>query len=44
MDALPSDFPLLKGVDYIIVESAKLLGLPVCIKQFLSNNRGDEKF
>ena len=36
--------PLLKGADYIVVESAKLLGLPVCVKPFLSNNRGDKNF
>ena len=44
LDAIPSDLPLLKGVDYIVVESAKSLGLPVCVKPFLSNNRGDENF
>ena len=44
LDAIPSDFPLLKGADYIVVESAKSLGLPVCVKPFLSNNRGDENF
>ena len=44
MDALPSDCPLLKGADYIIVESAKSLGLPVYIKPFLSNNRNDGNF
>ena len=42
LDALPSDFPLLKGADYIVAEGAKSLGLPVCIKPFLSNNRHDE--
>ena len=36
--AVPSDFPLLKGADYIVVESAKSLGLPVCVKPFLSGN------
>ena len=35
--AVPSDFPLLKGADYIVVESAKSLGLPVCIKPFLDH-------
>ena len=44
MDALPSDFPQLKGADYIVAESAKSLGLPVCVKPFLSNNRADENF
>ena len=44
LDALPLDFQLLKGADYILVESAKSLGLPVCVKPFLSNNRGDENF
>ena len=34
--AVPSDFPLLKGADYIVAESAKSLGLPVCVKPFLS--------
>ena len=33
--ALPSDFPLLKGADFIVVESAKSLGLPICVKPFL---------
>ena len=43
LDALPLDFPLLKGADYIVVESAKSLGLPVCVKPFLnSNSRLDE--
>ena len=36
LDALPSDFLLLKGADYIVVESAKSLGLPVCVKPLLS--------
>ena len=44
LDALPMDFPLLKGGDYIVFESAKSLGLPVCVKPFLSNNRRDENF
>lgn len=35
LDSLPSDFPLLKGADYVVVESAKSLGLPVCVKPFL---------
>ena len=35
LDVMPSDFPLLKGADYIVVESAKSLGLPVCVKPFL---------
>ena len=35
--AVPSDFPLLKGADYIVVESAESLGLPVCVKPFLSD-------
>ena len=35
LDSLPSDFALLKGADYIVVESAKSLGLPVCVKPFL---------
>ena len=38
LDSLPSDLPLLKGADYIVVESAKLLGLPVCVMPFLSNS------
>ena len=38
LDALPSDFPLLKGADYIVVESAKSLGLSVCVKPFLSGD------
>ena len=33
---------LLKGANYIVAESAKPLGLPVCVKPFLSNNRADE--
>ena len=44
LDALLSDFLLLKGADYIVVESAKSLGLPVCVKPFLSSNRDDENF
>ena len=36
LDAFPSDFPLLKGADYIVVESAKSLDLPVCVKPILS--------
>ena len=36
--ALPADFPLLKGADYIVVESAKSLGLPVCVKPLLSGH------
>ena len=44
LDALPLDLPLLKGADYIVVESAKSLDLPVCVKPFLSNNRYDENF
>ena len=44
LEALPSNFPLLKGADHIVVESAKSLGLPVCVKSFLSNNRRDENF
>ena len=36
LGALPSGFPLLKGADYIVVESAKSLGLPVCVKPLLS--------
>ena len=39
--AVPSDFPLLKGADYIVVESAKSLGLPVCVKPFLSYDHAD---
>ena len=35
LDALPSDFPLLKGADYIVVETARSLGLPVCVKPFI---------
>ena len=38
LDELPSDFPLLKGADYILIESAKSLGLPVCVKPFLSSD------
>ena len=44
LDALPSDFPPLKGADYIVVESAKSLGLPVCVKPFLNNATYDENF
>ena len=45
LDALPSDFPLLKGADYIVVESAKSLGLPVCVKPFVDNDyREDQDF
>ena len=44
LDALRSDFSLLKGADYIVVESAKLLGLPVCVKPFLSNATHDDSF
>ena len=40
LDGLPSDFPLLKGADYIVVESAKSLGLSVCVKPFLSSDGG----
>ena len=36
--AVPSDFPLLKGADYIVAESAKSLGLPVCVRPFLGQN------
>ena len=43
LDALPSDFPLLKGADYIVAESAKSLGLPVCVKPFLSEDVVDYK-
>ena len=43
LDALPSDFPLLKGSDYIVVESVKSLGLPVCVKPFLDNDRRDDQ-
>ena len=42
LDSLPSDFPLLKGADYIVVESAKSLGLPVCVKPFLHSWMEDE--
>ena len=43
LDALPSDASaLLKGADHIVVKSAKSLGLPVCVKPFLNNNRGRE--
>ena len=42
--ALPVDLPLLKGADYIVGESAKSLGLPVCVKPLLSNNRHDKNF
>ena len=41
LDALPTDFPLLKGADYIVVESVKSLGLPVCVKPLLS---GDDAY
>ena len=37
LDSLPSDFPMLKGADYIVAESAKSLGLPVCVKPFLGD-------
>ena len=37
LDVLPSSLPLLNGADYIVVESAKSLGLPVCVKPFLSS-------
>ena len=40
LDGLPSDFPLLKGADYIVVESAKSLGLPVCVKPFPNSDGG----
>ena len=36
--AVPLDFPLLKGADYIVAESAKSLGLPVCVKPFLGQD------
>ena len=36
--AVPSDFPLLKGADYIVAESAKSLGLPVCVRPFLGQD------
>ena len=38
LDGLPSDSPILKGADYIVVESAKSLGLAVCVKPFLSSD------
>ena len=44
LDALPSEFPLLKGADCIVAESAKSLGLPVCVKPFLTNYTYDENF
>ena len=45
LDALSSNFPLLKGADYIVVESAKSLGLPVCVKPFVSHEKHhDENF
>ena len=43
LDALPSEFPLLKGADYIVAESAKSLGLPVCVKPFLNNDPYENK-
>ena len=42
--AVPSDFPLLKGADYIVAESAKSLGLPVCVKPFVSNDYAENGF
>ena len=44
LDALPSDFPLLKGADYIVVESARSLRLPICVKPFLSPDTADGVF
>ena len=38
LDGLSSDSPLLKGADSIVVESARSLGLPVCVKPFLSHD------
>jgi len=35
LGAIPSTFPRLKGSDYIVFESAKLLNLPVHVKPFL---------
>ena len=43
LDALSSNFPLLKGADYIVVESAKSLGLPVCVKPFVSHEKHHEE-
>ena len=42
--AVPSDFPLLKGADYIVVEGAKSLGLPVCVKPFLSHDYAEDQY
>ena len=44
MNALPSDFPLLKGADCIVAESAKLLGLPIYVKPCLINAKEDKYF
>ena len=44
LDALPSDFPLLKGADYIVVESARSLQLPICVKPFLDHDTADGVF
>ena len=44
LDALPSDFPLLKGADYIVVESGRSLRLPICVKPFLSPDTADGVF
>ena len=44
LDALPLNFPILKGADYVVVESAKSLDLPICVTAFLSNNRCDRNF
>ena len=42
LDSLPSDFPLLKGAGYVVVQSARSLGLPVCVKPFLHSWMEDE--
>ena len=44
LGALPSGFPLLKGADYIVVESARSLQLPICVKPFLDHDAADGVF
>jgi len=41
LDVIPSTFPRLKGGDYIVFESAKLLKLPVHVKPFLDRKDDD---
>ena len=44
LDAFPSDFPLLKGADRILAESAKSLGLPIYVRPFLSYKKENLNF